>query len=37
MPKTASPLNRILNLVKLEQKEITAVYFYAILSGLIQL
>ncbi len=37
MPKTASPLARILNLVKLERKEITAVYIYAILNGLIQL
>ncbi|MGB5006494.1 MAG: hypothetical protein WBO39_06110, partial [Ferruginibacter sp.] len=37
MPKNASPLSRILNLVKLERKEITAVYFYAILNGLIQL
>ncbi len=32
-----SPVNRILNLLKLEKKEITAVYFYAILNGLIQL
>lgn len=37
MPKTATPLSKILNLVKLERKEITAVYFYAILNGLIQL
>ncbi len=37
MSKTSSPLTRILNLVKLEQKEITAVYIYAILNGLIQL
>ena len=37
MSKTASPLTRILNLVKLERKEITAVYIYAILNGLIQL
>ncbi len=37
MPKTASPVSRILNLVKLERKEITAVYLYAILNGLIQL
>lgn len=37
MPKTATPLSKILNLVKLEHKEITAVYFYAILNGLIQL
>lgn len=37
MPTTESPVARILNLVKLERKEITAVYFYAILNGLIQL
>ena len=37
MPKAASPFTRILNLVNLEQKEITAVYIYAILNGLIQL
>lgn len=37
MPNKQSPLSRILNLLKLEKKEITAVYFYAILNGLIQL
>ncbi len=37
MSTTTSPLTRILNLVKLERKEITAVYIYAILNGLIQL
>ena len=37
MSTTTSPVNRILNLLKLEKKEITAVYFYAILNGLIQL
>lgn len=37
MPTKLSPATRILNLVKLERKEITAVYFYAILNGLIQL
>ena len=37
MPKIATPLSKILKLVKLERKEITAVYFYAILNGLIQL
>lgn len=37
MPTTTSPVSRILNLLKLEKKEITAVYFYAILNGLIQL
>ena len=37
MARTMSPLTRILNLVKLERKEITAVYIYAILNGLIQL
>lgn len=37
MPTNYSPVTRILNLVKLEKKEISAVYFYAILNGLIQL
>lgn len=37
MPVTNNPVARILNLVKLEKKEITSVYFYAILKGLIQL
>lgn len=37
MSKNASPVSRILNLVKLERKEISAIYFYAILNGLIQL
>ena len=37
MRTTASPLARILNLLKLHRKEITAVYIYAILNGLIQL
>ena len=37
MPTFKSPLSRILNLLKLEKNEITAIYFYAILSGLIQL
>ncbi len=37
MPDKLNPLNRILNLVKLERREITAVYIYAILNGLIQL
>ena len=37
MTKTLSPFARILNLVKLERKEISAIYFYAILNGLIQL
>jgi ATP-binding cassette subfamily B protein len=37
MPENAGPVARILRLVKLERKEITAVYFYAILNGLIQL
>ncbi|OYW20574.1 MAG: ABC transporter, partial [Sphingobacteriales bacterium 12-47-4] len=32
-----NPVARILNLVKLERKEITAIYFYAVLNGLIQL
>lgn len=37
MPINGNPVTRILNLVKLEQEEITSVYFYAILKGLIQL
>lgn len=32
-----SPVNRIFNLVKLERKEITSIYFYAIMKGLILL
>lgn len=37
MPTIQNPVTRILNLVKLEKEEITSVYFYAILKGLIQL
>ena len=37
MATNTSPISRILKLVKLERKEITAVYIYAILNGLIQL
>lgn len=37
MPANGNPVTRILNLVKLEKEEITSVYFYAILKGLIQL
>ena len=37
MSTNKSPVARILNLLRLERKEITAVYFYAILNGLIQL
>ncbi len=37
MPTTKSPVARILNLLRLERKEITAVYLYAVLNGLIQL
>lgn len=37
MPTTDSPVTRILKLVNLERKEISAVYYYAILNGLIQL
>ena len=33
----ANPIRRILQVIKLEKNEITSVYFYAILSGLIQL
>lgn len=32
-----SPVNRIFNLVKLERKEITSIYFYAVMKGLILL
>lgn len=35
--KNASALKRLGQLLKLEKKEITSVYFYAILSGLVQL
>ena len=37
MSSAINPVARIFNLVKLERKEITAIYFFAILSGLIQL
>ena len=37
MSTSISPVARILSLVKLERNEITAIYFFAILSGLIQL
>jgi ATP-binding cassette subfamily B protein len=37
MSATLSPVARILNLVKLERREITTIYFFAIFSGLIQL
>ncbi len=37
MSTNPSPVSRIFNLVKLERKEISAVYYYAILNGLIQL
>lgn len=37
MSTVKSPVSRILNLLKLEKNEITAIYFYAILNGLIQL
>lgn len=37
MSITISPVARILDLVKLEKTEISAIYFYAILNGLIQL
>ena len=32
-----NPVRKVLKLLQLERKEITAVYFYAILNGLIQL
>lgn len=34
---TLNPIGRILRVLKLEKKEITAVYFYAILSGVVNL
>ncbi len=37
MTTTKSPVGRILQLLKLERAEITSVYFYAIMNGLIQL
>ncbi|MBL7702342.1 MAG: ABC transporter ATP-binding protein [Ferruginibacter sp.] len=37
MPVNKNPVARIMNLVKLEKKEITNIYVYAILKGLIQL
>jgi ATP-binding cassette, subfamily B, bacterial len=37
MPTTKNPVSRILNLLKLERNEISAIYLYAILNGLIQL
>ncbi len=37
MPIIPSPITRVYNLVKLERKEISAIYFYAILNGLILL
>jgi len=37
MSATANPVSRIFRLVKLERKEISSIYFYAILNGLIQL
>lgn len=37
MASQPNPVTRILKLVKLERKEIGAIYFYAILGGLIQL
>ncbi len=37
MPNPKGPVSRILTLLKLERAEITAIYFYAILNGLIQL
>jgi ATP-binding cassette, subfamily B, bacterial len=37
MPKQKSPFARVMDIVRVEKKEITAIYFYAILNGLIQL
>lgn len=35
--KKRGPFNRIMEILKFERKEITAIYFYAILAGLVQL
>lgn len=37
MANSQNPVRKIITLLKLESKEITAVYFYAVLNGLIQL
>ena len=37
MTNTVNPIGRIMNLVKLERSEIIAIYFHAVLNGLIQL
>lgn len=37
MTPSKNPVTRIMNLVKLERKEISAIYLYSILNGLIQL
>ncbi len=37
MSNTVNPIGRIMNLVKLERSEIIAIYFHAVLNGLIQL
>jgi ATP-binding cassette, subfamily B, bacterial len=37
MASSQNPISRIFNLVKLEGKEISAIYFYAVLNGVIQL
>lgn len=36
-PGTRNPISKILRVLKLEKKEITSVYFYAILSGVVNL
>ncbi|WP_394993989.1 peptidase domain-containing ABC transporter [Emticicia sp.] len=37
MAEKTNPLKRLWNLIYIEKKEITSIYFYAILSGLVQL
>lgn len=37
MEKSNSPVARILKLLRLERTEISAIYFYAVMAGLIQL
>ena len=37
MSSTLTPMQRFLKLIALERKEITAIYFYAIINGLISL
>ncbi len=36
-PRVSNPIQRVMNVLRLERNEISSVYFYAILSGIIQL